>query len=400
MSKYLSRLPKAKQDAVIMAVEKHFDDQKESQLELVRSIVKSADRVNMSEALNSYIRLGEASEAVQKGLAEAIAKEILSTGCSIEKATTDLVADQVAQGGAGLVNQAYGNMFFENAVKESSFFSKVDVFQMAAPKEKVDRFERGARFLYKGNYDRGANTATHTGRALNEAQYFGFTVEKTEFEATEYKGVIRVNAEDVKDNIMGAGLTNYILNQAISQAMPYDMADLLVNGDTTITDLAVTADPNLQILQTKNGVLKLAGYEKDCAGAVLSHTVLGAALKLVAPEHQRRMSRAELFTTQNAVVDYMVSLGDSATSLGFMARTNGGKYPILGTSVSALDEMPARKAVLLDPKMVKFGVWEAVEITTDFDVLKNEYLFVVRTRFDFKVMEPEQVVRFINVGAA
>jgi hypothetical protein len=224
-------------------------------------------------------------------------------------------------------------------------------------------------------------------------------VSKTEFDATAYTGVVRINAEDLKDNIMGAQLANYVVGKAVSEQLPYDMADVLINGDTTITNGAVTADPTLELLQSKNGVLKLAGTEVDCAGAVLSHTIAGAVMKAVPDAHKRRLQNAQLFVTHTALIDYLVSLGSIATNLGFIARTEGGTYPVLGTAVSALDELPARKGVYLDPKNVKFGIWEAVEISTDYDVLRNEYLFVIRTRFDFKVMEPEQVIRLINVGA-
>jgi hypothetical protein len=61
--------------------------------------------------------------------------------------------------------------------------------------------------------------------------------------------------------------------------------------------------------------------------------------------------------------------------------------------------MPATNALYLDPKMnVKFGIWDAMSIVSEYKPETDEYVFYMRTRIDFKVMEPLEIIKVTNLG--
>lgn len=398
---YFSQLPNQTKLEIVKAVDAMYD-QRAEELVAKSADIRNASGSNLVDYVNEYLMKGyENSEVMKEYAYEAVAKAILRDGMSVEKATTDLVVGSGATGGAGLMNQAYGNAFFENASKQAGFYGRVEMFQMSAPTEKIDRFLRGARFLYVDNFNRATNTDSMTGRALKEAQYYGYTVSKTELTARNYHGVVRVPAEDLKDGILGGRLVDYVLNKAITEQMPYDMDDLLINGDTTILPADVTSNPDLQLLKSKDGLLRLAGFTVNAASNVFTHVIAGNVMKVIPDEHKRRTAQAQFFLPANALIDYAVSLGNSATNLGFMAATQGevGAYPVLGRTAIPLDVLPARTGLYCDPKVLKLGIWEAVTIESEYEPKTNEYVFYVRTRMDFVVLEPQQVVKITNIGA-
>ena len=403
--KFLKQLPKQVQADIGSAVDSIMESKKEQRLEAVRKIAKqnSVDTAEKGRLVNEVIATGDVTDYESRILADEIAKKIHlgEDLADIAKAPTYLVnAGGTGGNNAGLMNQAYGNRFYEEVVKESSFFQEVDMFQMAARTQKIDRFRRGSRLLYPGNFDPTANTAFHGGRALQPAQYYGYTTGLTEFAATPYTGVLSIPAEDVKDNIMGGNLIPFLLSQAVDKQLAYDWSDLLINGDTAITDAAALANPALKLLQSKDGLLKLAGTTVDFATGGFNAARATAIKKAVPVEHRRHMKNAKFWLPDNASLDYVKSKTDVVTDQGFLMGINDFPNPkLLGTEMKSLDEMPAANALYLDPKMnVKFGIWDAMSIVSEYKPETDEYVFYMRTRIDFKVMEPLEIIKVTNLG--
>lgn len=403
--KFLKQLPKQVQADIGSAVDSIMESKKEQRLEAVRKIAKQStvDTAEKGRLVNEVIATGDVTDYESRILADEIAKKI-HLGEELEdiaKAPTYLVnAGGTAGNNAGLMNQAYGNRFYEEVVKESSFFQEVDMFQMAARTQKIDRFRRGSRLLYPGMFDPSANTAFHGGRALKPAQYYGYTTGLTEFAATPYTGVLSIPAEDVKDNIMGGNLIPFLLSQAVDKQLAYDWSDLLINGDTAITDAAAIANPALKLLQSKDGLLKLAGTTVDFATGGFNAARATTIKKAVPVPNRRHMKNAKFWLPDNASLDYIKSKTDVVTDQGFLMGINDFPNPkLLGTEMKSLDEMPAANALYLDPKMnVKFGIWDAMSIVSEYKPETDEYVFYMRTRIDFKVMEPLEIIKVTNLG--
>jgi hypothetical protein len=404
--KYLHSLPEDKKVAVGDAVVAHMDKLKSDRMDITQRVARGETKLGEHDLISQIIKMGEGSDLERDVLTDTFAKRMLEGENleNIQKAPTYLVNDNgvgsVGGDNSGLMNQAYGNMFYEEASKESTFFGEVDLFQMQAPTQKIDRFKRGTRLLYPGNFDPSLTDANHTGRELNEARYFGYETGLTEFSATQYTGVVNIPREDVKDNIIGGNLIPYVLGKAVSQQMPYDMADLIINGDTAILAGDVTANPELSLLKSKDGVLKLAGLQLDLASAPINAANFTSAKKLIPIEHRRYTRNAKLWIHDNAVLDYTKVKTDSVTDQGFLMGINDFPQPrILGTPMNSLMEMPTGKGLYFDPKMnVKFGIWDAVRIDSKYFPETDEYRFYIRTRFDFTIMEPQEIVRLINVA--
>jgi hypothetical protein len=398
-------LPSTWQEQVAKAVESFDDSRKESQINAIQEL-KKADSVNSQKqavvALNDYLAKGDTSENTYKAILDGFAKEVIREGLEkgLEKASVDLTFSASGNNPAGLLNQAYGNQFFMNAKKQSDFFNEVDMFQMRAKTQKVDRFIRGSRFLYPSTYDRTVDTAVNLGRALKPANYFGYTVSKTEFAATALKGVLRIPKEDLMNNITGANLLPFLLGQAQMRQVIDDMSDQILNGDTALAG----SDADSEILRQKDGLLKLAGYTLALAGTRFNTTAAINAKQLVVdPAHQRRMDKAKFYLPQNAKLGYLKELGALATSLGDTAKLNGGEFSAIGTPVIAEDYLPMATTttgfgLLVDPKVVKLGIWDSLQIEADYDPNTRDYLFYVYTEYDFKVLEPQQIVKITGLS--
>jgi hypothetical protein len=396
-------LPSNLQSQVVEKMTALDDSRKSERMNLVRKIKngEGGNGKDMASYMNSYLNLGDGSDATCKALLDNVAKLVLSSDSpeeGLQKASLDLTGSASGNNPAGLMNQAYGTQFFLNAKAESNFFNDVDMFQMQAKTQKIDRFVRGNRFLFPTGYARDTDSNTELGRALKPDNYYGYTASKTEFAATKAQGVLRIPREDLLNNITGANLMPFLLGQAQTRQIVDDMSDQIINGDTALAG----SDAASQLLRVKDGVLKLAGTSVAAGGRFTSSIAINAQ-QAIAPEHWRRMGNAKFYLPRKAELGYLRELGALATALGDTSKVNGGNFSVTGIPVVQEDFLPMASTndgvgVLIDPKVVKLGIWDSLRIYSEYEPATDDYLFYVTTEYDFKVLEQQQIIKITGLA--
>jgi hypothetical protein len=54
--------------------------------------------------------------------------------------------------------------------------------------------------------------------------------------------------------------------------------------------------------------------------------------------------------------------------------------------------------VLIDPKVVKLGIWDSLRIYSEYEPATDDYLFYVTTEYDFKVLEQQQIIKITGLS--
>jgi hypothetical protein len=301
----------------------------------------------------------------------------------LEKA--DLALAELTTRG-GLLLPAQAQKFMRLLIKQSALMQLATVVPMASPKQQLSKIKFGSRVLRPGQ------EAT----ALPAAQRSAPDQSLVELDAKLFKAEVQLSDEVLEDSIERGELRQTIM-EMMAEAISRDMEDLVVNGDTTSTDM---------FLATMNGVLRQAtSHVVDAAGAPLSKDLLRDLLKSVPSEYLRDKSQMRFLTSVDADLDYRNALAERATAVG--DRFLEGESPVLysGVPLQPIPLFPEnlgttndRTSVLLcNPKNIHVGIWRNIRVESDRDVSAGVLKIVATLRFDVKYADEAGVAKAINV---
>jgi hypothetical protein len=292
-------------------------------------------------------------------------------------------------GAGGALNQEQAEKFVRLAMLKSTVMSKMTAVPMRASERKLPTIKFGSRILTKG----ASGEVVPSGSQARPS--FTYPV----LTAKLFKAMVPVEDEVFEDNIEGESIKNTLM-QLITDAIARDVEEIVLAGDTTHT-----TDETLAVL---DGVIAQAtSHLVDASGVRLSRTLLKALYKALPSQYKDDDKSMVIWTGTTSATDYRDDLADRATVLGDQMAVEFGQLKYQGIGVDKVPLVPETMgitanrtvALLMNPKNATIGWHKKVEIALDQNKLSGEMYFIVRTRFDVKLADPDGVSKVYSILA-
>ena len=215
--------------------------------------------------------------------------------------TTGLGADNTTgTAGHGLLYPDQANRFIDYMWDATILAKSARTIRMRSNTTEIDKVSVGERIMKAAsesapqNYVSGYTNADAT-----------FT--KVSLTTTKLRLDWELSSEALEDNLEGGDLEDHIARLMATQA-GNDVEDVLINGDTTSSDL---------LLKAFNGFRQRAnagGQVVDAAGTGLNLSVFNSAIKKLPRKYKQRRNQLRFFTGSNLVQDYLYNLTSTATN--------------------------------------------------------------------------------------
>lgn len=315
----------------------------------------------------------------------------------IEKAD-ELVAG-LAPGGLLVTEQAME--FFEIATLSSKLLSMCDVKTTQNPSYEVPKIG------FTGEVLRPATEAEPVG----ENERASSVKSKTTLTPKEYIAECRTTYSAVEDNIIRGTFPNF-LKQLVAKAVARDIEKAIIQGDT--------AGSGSALLRSIDGLIKQAtSHPIAGAGARLTKSILTSMMRAMPEQYEGAEPSWKYLTNKNAAIDYWDSFSDRQTVGGDDARVGApvgsprsGRYGFHGgTEIESIPLWPRNltgtgstlnhtSVLLCDPKNICVCFRRDVQIETERDIKRREYVIVATVRFDAKFIHEDAVVQASDILAS
>jgi len=295
------------------------------------------------------------------------------------------LADLLTYG--GYLQPAQAMKFMRVLIKEAVVLKNATVVPMRSPKQLIEKIKFGSRILHAGNESAALPVGDRSRPDLGQV----------ELDAKLFKAEVRLNNEVLEDSIERDQLRQTIM-QLMAERIATDMDEIIVQGDTTSSDLT---------LKQFDGILKQAtSHVVDNAGAVTTKNVFHSMVKAMPSEFLRNKKMLRYFTSVQSELDYRDSLAERGTVGG--DKWVAEDVPVFYTGIPILDVplFPENLSyagsnttdiILTDPKNINVGIWRNIRIETDKLISEGVLLIVATLRFDVKYAHEPAVVKAINV---
>jgi hypothetical protein len=218
-------------------------------------------------------------------------------------------------GNGGLLNPEQSARFLDYMFDATVIGKVARTVRMKADTTEIDRMSIGEKLV------KLATEADNTG--VNSPVTFS----KISLTTKKLRMDWELSTESLEDNIEGADVEDHIARMMATQA-GNDIEDLILNGDTSLTDDA--------LYKSFNGVVKKAktsGRVVDAAGAAVSRAVFNSALKALPRKYKQRRTDLRFLAGSNLIQDYLYSTSNSTNFANPQDIASGiirGDVPVVG----------------------------------------------------------------------
>jgi HK97 family phage major capsid protein len=290
-------------------------------------------------------------------------------------------------GSGGYLKPAQAKEFIVQAIDESVLLPMVSVFGLKAPQMQMDKIVFGSRILH----------AATGGEALSEAKRSKPTTSNVQMDAKEFKAEVRLPYDVIEDNIEGDGIKRTCMSM-MKERIGLDMEDIIVNGDTSSTDVDYAVLDGIRKQAVSNIV--------DAGSVTLSKDVLLSIQKTMPTKYMRNPKKVTFLSSINSERNYRDSLAERATAGGDKWLVEDVPVLYSGSPVKSIPVMPETlgdgndetELLYCDPKNIRVGIWREVRFETDQDISAGVFIVVSRVRFDVKFAEEEAVVKCQSIA--
>jgi len=310
----------------------------------------------------------------------------------IQKA--DMTLADLASG--GLLTPEQSATFLRKMRTAPTILNQMRTVVMSSPQRNIDKIGFGSRIL------RPAVSAT----ALSQADRSKPTTEQIQLSTKEVIAEVRLPYDVIEDQIEQANLNiNPNVNGSgpvqgsfkdtimsmIAERAAIDLEELAIRGDTA------SGDPYLALL---DGFLKASSANVVDAGAApISRTVFKNGIKAMPDEYKNQLSQLKNFISMDNFTEYQDTRANRETAAGDAANeSNTNLLWALGTRVEGAAVMPADSGLLTNPKNMIFGIQRNISVEVDKIITERVFVIVLTARVDFKIEEPDAVVKYINIA--
>lgn len=304
----------------------------------------------------------------------------------LEKA--DLSVSNLVNEG-GYLYPAQAKEFMEILIEESVILGLATTIPMTTPAYEISKMGFTSRVLRRAI----------EGMALPEADRVKPELGKVQLNTHEFIAEARIPYGVVEDNIINGSFNDYAM-RLLAKAVSRDMEEVIINGDTT------SSDP---YLATLDGILKqVTDLTVNANGLRLSKSPMKQAMQTLPSRYLRSQKNLAFLTSKNAVIDYIDSLANRATSMGDERLTGNAPAEYAGYPVIPIPMMPENllggtnttDMLFCDPKNIHVGIQRDMRVETARDISAREFIIVATVRFDVKWQHEPAVVKVTNVLAS
>lgn len=305
----------------------------------------------------------------------------------------DMALADLASG--GLLNAEQTAAFIRKLINQPTILNQARVVTMGSPQREINKIGFGSRIL------KPAVSAT----ALSSGDRSKPTTEQILLTTKEVIAEVRLPYDVIEDNIergnintAGAssahqpvlgGLKDTIVTLMAERAA-LDLEELALLGDTGSGD-SYLALLNGYLVQANTNVL-------NAGGAPISRTVFKNVLKTMPDKYLRNLPQMRHYVSVDNSIEYRDTVAARQTAAGDAAVLGSPATFAHGVPVEGVALMPAAKGLLTNPQNLIFGIQRRVSIEVDKDISARVFIIVLTARVDFKIEEPEAVVRTDNLG--
>jgi len=333
----------------------------------------------------------------------------MSTNESLLSKADIVMADLVSNGGQ--LNPEQGASFIRRLIKAPTMIKTCRVVEMNASSRKINKIGFGNRILRSATSGtaltaNGSNSTVLDGRAKPTTDQILLTTK-------EQIAEVRLPYDVLEDNVeRAAAANNEVANtgpgglrqtfiELIADRAALDMEELGLLADTAYTNAGDTDDQ--AYLAQLDGWLKIAGasgHVADQANATVSKAVFKSGLKNMPNQFLRDRTALTHYVSVNNLTEYRDTLADRATSLGDGNIT--GLLPAYahGSPVEQVALMPETTGLFCNPMNLIMGIQRQVSMEFDKDISSRVYIIVLTMRLDFKVEQPDGLVKYTNIAAS
>jgi hypothetical protein len=219
-------------------------------------------------------------------------------------------------GNAGLLNAEQSARFLDYMFDATVIGKVARTVRMKSDTSEIDRMAVGEKLMKLAT--EGDDTAANN----------AVTFSKISLTTKKLRMDWELSTESLEDNIEGADLEDHIARLMATQA-GNDIEDVILNGDTTLTDDA--------LYKSFNGVVKLAkasAHVVEAGGAGVSRELFNKALKAMPRKYKQRRADLRFLAGSNLIQDFLYanSIGTNQTIPQDIASSviRGGTAPLGG----------------------------------------------------------------------
>lgn len=302
----------------------------------------------------------------------------------------------------GVLAPDEGANFIRKLIKPSVVLREARVVEMNSPQRKINKISFATRILRKA--------ASATALTLNQRSKP--TTDQIELSTKEQIAEVRLPYDVLEDNIerataanneasnTGPGGLRQTLIELIAQRASTDLEELALLGDITYT----SGDADDQAFLSQNdGYLAIAssdGEVVDNGNQVITKTTFKAGQNALPSQYLRDKTAMRHYVSMANELEYRDSLANRGTGLGDAMTTGAAAAMAYGSQVVPVHLLPETDGLFVNPLNLIFGIQRQVSMEFDKDITARVYIIVLTCRVDFKVEEPEAIVRYENIASA
>jgi len=295
----------------------------------------------------------------------------------------DMALGELTSNG-GVLQPAQAAKFVAKILRRAVVLPMARTVTMNAPKQLVEKIGFTTRVMRAGT--------ARTALSVNDRSKP--VTEKVELDSKYLKAEVRLDTAILEDSIERGNLRTTIMNRLLD-AVPRDLDELAVNGDTTSSDT---------YLAVMDGYVKLAtSHTYDANDAELSGDVLRLLLRQIPVQYRRSLEDMAFLTGWNAEVEYRNTFGQRVGMDAYLLENKRIQYsgiPLVPVDVhlETLGTNSDQTTVLLSPRQnMLIGFWRQVSIKTDEDISSDEIIVVVTLRMAVQYEEEDAVAKATEV---
>ena len=306
----------------------------------------------------------------------------------------DMVVGDLASG--GLLNEEQTNAFIRKLIVQPTILRLARLVTMRAEKRQINKIGFGSRILRPGV----------EGTGLSVGDRSKPTTEQILLDTNEVIAEVRLTYDVIEDNIergnigiggangpnsgrpVSGGIKDTIVTLMAEQAAT-DLEELAILGDTG------SGDAYLAIL---DGYLKQASANVfDNGAAGVSKALWKEGIKTMPDQYLRNRAAMWHMASVDNETEYRDTLASRETAGGDSIIQGNNQVFGFGIPVLPVSLMPEAQGLLTNPLNLIFGIQRDISIEVDKDVSARQFIIVLTAKVDFKIEEPEAVVKYDNI---
>ena len=285
-----------------------------------------------------------------------------------------ITTSDIIGAGKGGFNPDQANKFIDYMVDNSSLLKDIRIERMRSSEKLLDFMLIDGRIIRKAT------------EGQQPTELMGITTKRKELRSIKLILPADISHEFLEDNIERSAVRDHIARM-LAEQYSNDLADLLLNGDTTTASTATDA----AFLTIGDGIIKQAKDSTDThkvtlpatiAAADYKDTILPSMLKALPDKFKSDRDNLRFYCSSSVADDYILSLASRLTAMGDNVLVNGNAATFLGVRLFPVANMPSNVIILTNRRNIVQGIQRDMEVHSEYKPRKDMTEYTMYMRVD------------------